>query len=281
MTLWDRYKAFSPDFLAQHHDCLLYDAFHQIKAHLLYPLACGCKTLCRCEALRDKIVLSLNTELHTRAEEQQESSDTLYAMRLLLKIPEDSFFKKHYGEAYPLWLIQERFHREETKKDFKIIGHLLWALFRLAKTYELSIFREPRGSLTEAVKMILGNTPLKTQAKKLEKEAHLCGEKAYGTKLNTYKSVCHFIAAFNLMEEREPSFSMPNPQQIKEFLNLSHWFREKLLSLQTPNIKDKSLFPEATLLPLPLWITPDEVHTPIDPFEDKLLEINALMEEVS
>lgn len=129
--------------------------------------------------------------------------------------------------------------------------------------------------------MILGNTPLKTQAKKLEKEAHLCGEKAYGTKLNTYKSVCHFIAAFNLMEEREPSFSMPNPQQIKEFLNLSHWFREKLLSLQTPNIKDKSLFPEATLLPLPLWITPDEVHTPIDPFEDKLLEINALMEEVS
>ena len=49
-------------------DFVLYDVFHNIKAHLLYPLNCGCGEDCLCEATRAKIVLSLNVDLYNKPE---------------------------------------------------------------------------------------------------------------------------------------------------------------------------------------------------------------------
>lgn len=193
-------------------------------------------------------------------------------MKLLFKIPDDSYFKINYAQNYPIWLIQEKFQTEYTRRNF--VERLIWGLLRLGKTYELSILKEPRASINEAVSLILGGMPLKTTAKKLEKEEYLCGEKAYSAQLSAYKSVCHFITAFKFMEENSPSFSLAEPEQIQKFLSLSHWFRKKLLILQTPNVKEKSLFSEEILLSLPSWVNSDDVHIAIDPLEDKLLKIN-------
>ena len=277
MILWDRHKDFSSSFLAEHHNYVLQDVFHHIKAFLLYPLNCSCGSLCQCEASRAKIVLSLNADLYNQAEERQENRDSLYAMRALLKIPDDNFFRKHYGKAYPLWLIQEEFQKKEAY-HFRVVERLVWALLRLARTYEVSIIGQPRASIKEAVDLILRKTPLKTKARKREKEHYLCGEKAYGMQLNAHKSVCHFIVAFKFLEGNDPYFSLANSeatlQQIQSFLSLSHWIRKKLLSFETPNIKEKSLFSEEGLLPLPAWVNSDDVHIPLEPFAVKLEEIN-------
>jgi hypothetical protein len=273
--LWDKYKDFPPEFLAKYHEYVLYDVFHHIKAFVLYPLNCGCKDDCACEGLRAKIVLSLNVDLYLRMQEHREDCDPCYAIRHLLKIPSDSFLSKHYAQSYPVWLIQAELQKKEADNHFKIVGRLVWTLLRLAQTYELSIFKEPRASINEAVELILGKTPLKTKSNVFEKEAYLCGEKAYSAHLNTYKSVCHFMAASQLIGKGNPCFSLTQPDQIQEFLRISHWMREKLLSLETPNIRGKSLFQEATLLPLPSWINSDGLHIPVDPLEGKLQEINA------
>jgi hypothetical protein len=276
MTLWNQHTGFSIEFLAEHHDYVLYDVFHHIKALLLYPLNCSCDGLCQCEALRAKVVLSLNVDLYNQAQERQENPDLLSAMRFFFKIPDDGFFRKHYGEAYPIWLIQREFQEKEASNYFRIVDRLVWTLLRLAKTYELSLFEEPRASIKEAVGVILGKTPLKTKARKQEKVPYLCGEKAYGAQLKTYKSVCHFIAAFKFMEENDPSFSLDCPEKIRSFLSLSHWVRKKLLSFHTPNIKQKSSFSEEVLLSLPTWINSDDLQISLDPFEDKLQELNEL-----
>jgi len=74
----------------------------------------------------------------------------------------------------------------------------VWTLLRLATTYELSFYREHRASLTEAVSIILGKTPLKGKKAKQEKTIYLCGEKDYTAHYNTYKSV--------FLQKRNPSF---------------------------------------------------------------------------
>jgi len=275
MSLWDNYKDFSADFLTRHHGYVLLNMLHRIKSFLLHPLNCNCKGDCACEEIREKIVLSLNIDHYNKAQKRQEVPEKLYAMKLLLNIPDDSYFKLHYAHSYPIWLIKEKFQEESTRKNFKIVERLIWGLLRLGKTYELSMLNEPRASINEAIALILGGMPLKTTAKKLEKEEYLCGEKGYSAQLNTYKPVCHFIAAFRFMEENSPSFSLAEPEQIQKFLSLSHWFRKKLLILQTPNVKEKSLFSEDTLLSLPSWVNSDDVHIIIDPLEDKLLKANA------
>lgn len=274
MSIGDSYKDFSADFLTRHHDYVLINILNRIKSFLLHPLNCNCKGDCACEEIREKILLSLNIDLYNKAHKKQEIPENIYAMKLLFKIPEDSYFKINYANSYPVWLIQEQFQAKNTRKNFKIVERLIRGLLRLGKTYELSILKEPRASINEAVALILGGMPLKTTTKKLEKEEYLCGEKAYSAQLNTYKSVCHFIAAFMFMERNTPSFSFEHPAQIHKFLSLSHWFRKKLLILQTPNVKEKSLFSEETLLSLPAWINSDDVHMTIDPLGDKLLKIN-------
>ena len=218
MNLWDKHKEFPPDFLTQYPDFVLYDVFHQTKALLLYPLNCSCKENCMCEAIRAKIVLSLNVDLYNKARLRQETPDRLYAMKYFFKIPEDGFFRKHYGECYPLWLIDEKFCEKSALNHFQIVGRLVWTLLRLAKTYELSFYQEHRASLTEAVSIILGKVPLKGKKAKQEKAVYLCGEKGYAAYFNTYKSVCHLIAAFQYMEENNPCFLLNDLQKIQDFL---------------------------------------------------------------
>lgn len=273
MNLWNSHEDFSVDFLTRHHNYVLLNMLHHIKSFLLHPLNCNCKDDCACEEIREKIVLSLNIDLYNKAQKREEIPEKLYAMKLLLNIPDDNYFKLHYAQSYPIWLIQEKFQEESTRKNFKIVERLIWGLLRLGKTYELSMLNEPRASINEAIALILGGMPLKTTAKKLEKEEYLCGEKAYSAQLNIYKPVCHFIAAFKFMGENSPSLA--DPAQIQKFLSLSHWFRKKLLILQTPNVKEKSLFSEDTLLSLPSWVNSDDVHITIDHLEDKLLKTNA------
>jgi len=171
MTLWNQHKGFSIEFLAEHHDYVLYDVFHHIKAFLLYPLNCSCDGLCQCEALRAKVVLSLNVNLYNQAQERQENPDLLSAMRFFFKIPDDGFFRKHYGDAYPIWLIQKEFQEKEASNHFRIVDRLVWTLLRLAKTYELSEYGEPRASIKEAVQVVLGKTPLKTESQETGKRA--------------------------------------------------------------------------------------------------------------
>lgn len=196
MNLWDKYQEFPPDFLSRYRDFVLYDVFHHIKAILLYPLNCGCSKDCACEATRAKIVLSLSVNLYNKARTRGENPDLLYAMKYFFKIPDDGFFREHYGECYPLWLIDEKFSEKSALNHFQIVGRLVWTLLRLARTYELSFYREHRASLTEAVSIILGKAPLKGKKAKQGKTAYLCGEKGYTAHFNTYKPVCHLIAAF-------------------------------------------------------------------------------------
>jgi hypothetical protein len=279
MNLWDKYQEFPSDFLSRYRDFVLYDVFHHIKAILLYPLNCGCRKDCVCEATRARVVLSLNVDLYNKARIRQENPDRLYAMKYFLKIPDDGFFREHYGECYPLWLIDEKFAEKSALNHFQIVGRLVWTLLRLARTYELSFYREHRASLTEAVSIILGNAPLKGKKAKQGKTVYLCGEKGYTAHFNTYKSVCHLIAAFQHMEENNPCFSLTDPQKIQEFFNLSHGIQQKLLSVKTPNIKEKSLFLNESFLPIPSWAYSDDIPISIIPFRHKLKEITDYIEK--
>jgi|GEM_PF-1640988 len=279
MNLWDKYQEFPPDFLNRYRDFVLYDVFHHIKAILLYPLNCGCSKDCACEAARAKIILSLNVDLYNQARIRQETSDHLHAMKYFFKIPDDGFFREHYGECYPIWLIDEKFSEKSALNHFQIVGRLVWTLLRLARTYELSFYREHRASLTEAVSIILGKVPLKGKKAKQGKTVYLCGEKGYNAHFNTYKSVCHLIAAFQHMEENNSCFSLTDPQKIQEFFNLSRGIQQKLLLVETPNVKEKSLFSEESFLPLPPGIYSDDIPISIMPFKDKLKEISDYIEK--
>jgi hypothetical protein len=217
-----------------------------------------------------------NSLEETHLQETHENSEFLSGARLLLKIPQESFFQKNYSKAYPSWLIEKNFNEEE--KNLKAVDQLTWALLRLCKTYQLSYLRETRTSISESLEVIFGNTPVKTNRRKNSQESH-GGEHFYKRQFKRYKSVCHFIAALQFMkkekEEREPVlFSWSKSDRIERFLSLSEWFREKLLLLQTPNAKKKDVFLPEEILPLPFWGVPHEIDIPIKPFAKKLEEIN-------
>ena len=163
--IWDSYSDFSSEFLKNHHDYVLYDVAHHIKAFLLYPMNCGCEGSCVCVGQRDKIVPSLNMDFLKQAQERKTSPDQLNAIKMIFKIPGDSFFNANYAQRYPLWLIEERLNHEDRKKNFKIVEQLVWGLFRLARTYEIFPLKGSRASINETVEMIVGSTPLKTKSK--------------------------------------------------------------------------------------------------------------------
>ena len=277
MNLWNQYDEFNSSFSVQHNDLLLYNMFHQIKALLLYPTNCRCMGDCGCDALRSKIILSLNLDLYNKAEERQENPDILHGMKFFFKIPDDHMLRRNHGQSYPLWLIEQEWQAKET--SFKIVACLIETLLRLGRTYEASVFREPRASVNEAVDLILGKTPLKSKVRKRGKESYLGGEKAYGAHLNKYKSICHFVMAYQLVFKENSS--LPSIDKIKDFLSLSKQIRQDLLYLKTPNIKNQSLFSEETLLPLPSWVTVNEIDFSLDPFKDKLHEINDQIKKIS
>lgn len=270
MNLWDQYDEFFSGFSVERYDFPLYAILHRLKALFLYPLNCGCEKDCECEDLRVKVILSLSLDLYNKAEEQQENPDTLHGIKFFFKIPDDHKLRRNYGQCYPLWLIQQEWQAKET--SFRIVARLIETLLRLGQTYKASILREPRTSVNEALDLILGKMPLKSKVRKGDKELYLCGEKAYGTYFNTYKSICHFVMAYQLVfKEYAP---LPPHDKIKEFLSFSKKIRQELLYLKTPNIKGKCLFSEETLLPLPSWVAIKDIELPLDPFKDKLREIN-------
>lgn len=75
------------------------------------------------------------------------------------------------------------------------------------------------------------------------------------------------------MEENNPYFSLTDPQKIQQFFNLSRGIQQKLLSVETPNVKEKSLFSNESFLPLPSTVYSDHIPIPIIPFRHKLKEI--------
>ncbi len=275
MILWNEYPILSENFLKQHHDLVLYDVFHQVVAFLLHPPPCHCTDApCQCDLLQKKISFSLNLDLFNFLQETHEDSEFLSGARLLLNIPQESYFQKNYTQAYPSWLIEKNLNEEE--KNFKAVDQLTWALLRLCETYQLSYLRETRTSISESLEVIFGNTPVKTNRHNKLQESH-GGEHFYKRQFKRYKSVCHFIAALQFMkkENREPIlFSWNQSDRIERFLSLANWFKQKLLLLQTPNAKKKDVFLPEEILPLPSWVVPHEIDIPIEPFEKKLEEIN-------
>ena len=275
IQLQKEYKNFSQEFLDQHHDIVLWDVWHQIKALLLYPLNCSCHPQCLCKDFREKIVLSLNLDLVHKAQAEEVDQETLAAMHWILNIPQDSYFKQHFTEAYPLWLIQEKLQEKTTDHCFQIVFRLVWALLRLGKTRTLSWYQAPHASVNEAIELILGKTPLKAKVKSLQDNDYLCGEKGYAKQFSIYKPICHLVAAYEQLKEQDQIdlFSTPSPHQIAKYLSLSQWFREALLILGTPNVKGNILFSEEMLLSLPSWVSAEDVDLSVEPFEDMLLKM--------
>ena len=134
---------------------------HQIKAFLLFPPNCSCKSICFCKEQREKVVIALNTDLYNQALLNEEDSDLLYAIKVLLKVPDDHWFRENQRELYPLWVFEQEYQKREELYHFKMVDRLVGTLLRLAQTYEISIFRERRASLKEAIERILGQPLLK------------------------------------------------------------------------------------------------------------------------
>lgn len=277
MTIWNHPPEFSEAFLAEHHDYVLVDTFHRIKAHLLYPLACGCKTPCRCGDLRARVILSLNVGSYNQVEDRQKDPYVLSALRHFLKIPEDRLLRRNLDHIYPPWLIQEKFQEKEAANHFRIVDQYVWALLRSGATHTACGYQHPYTSFNEALEMVSGNGPLKSKGRNPKQEAPLCGEKGYLAQLKTYKAVCHFIAAFKLVDplEEYPCFTLTDPGQIEKFLKFSLEVREMLLELQARNSKEKTLFTESSLILLPDWVNSDDIHIPVEPYVDKVQAFDA------
>ncbi|OJW50232.1 MAG: hypothetical protein BGO67_02580 [Alphaproteobacteria bacterium 41-28] len=277
MNLWNERPVLFGEFLTQHRDLVLYDTFHRIMTFLLYPFRCSCKDLCRCDSVREKILLSLNLDFYHKLQEKNDTPETLFAARFLLKIPEESYFAKHYTNAYPSWLIREGFSQKDI--PFKIVDHLMWTLLRLSRTHELSVFHTAKTSMQEAIEWIFGTTPVKTKTGG-KKSSKLGGQDAYKKGFKYHKEVSHFITALEFVKRENAGkesllFSWNEADQIERFLSLSHWFRQKFLLLYTPNATKKEVFLEEEILPLPAWVTSENINVSIEPFEKKLEEINA------
>lgn len=208
-------------------------------------------------------------DFYDAAVQRKEDKDKLHAMRFLFDIPETSFCRLHYKKSYPSWLIHQELRKRKEDNLFKSAEHLIWTLLRLAKTNEVSTFRTPWASLKGATQLILGDTSLKV------KEPYFCGAKAYGQRLRDYKPICHFITAMEMAKKDRP---INTPEQIKRFLSISEWLKERLITVQTMNIKKERLFLEENFFSLPAWIQLENVDIPLEPFEGKLKEINDMIE---
>lgn len=262
----------------EHHDYVMAEDFHRIKACILYP--CGCTKPCRCKDLRARTVLALNVGLYNQIEDKQMDQPDLLALKYFLQIPDDRFIRRNLEIIHTPDFIQDEFKKKEKANHFRIVDRLVWTLLRLGATHLSSYYCQPWASFNEAVGMILGKAPL-ARKRKQGQEAHLCGEKGYAARFKTYKSVCHFIAAFRLVDplEKHPCFTLTKPAQIKKFFNFSHQLRTKLLELETRNTKEKYLFAPGSLIPLPDWADGRDIHIPIVPFADRLRELNKLSQD--
>lgn len=270
-----------PEFFETHRDLFLYDAFHQLKAFLLFPpTACSCKDKCKCDALRTAVALALNTDAYNNARKSREDLNLLCAMRFLWKIPDAHYYQEEIRELYPPQFIEQAFTRREEQKHFQMVYRLVWALLRLGKTYEASYYKIPQASLKDALEILLGETPLKR--KDTRGKDYLGGEKAHLAQFHYYKPVCHFIAAIELFKKqypgKNPLLAFYEPFHIEAILKTAYWIRKELLRLHTVNIKGRTLFAEEVPLSLPAWLEDDNAGISLEPFEDKLQEIKDLFE---
>lgn len=270
-------KDFSPKFLAKHHDFVLYDIFHQIKAFMLFPLNCSCGESCECPEWREKVVLALNTHLYNEAQ-VFEKPDRIFAMKALLRIPEDHAFRALYAEAYPIWLTDKELKSRENNNHFKIVDQLVWTFLRVGNATKSNSGAQ-KVSLNKAMKIIIGDTPLKAKVSQLKNETHLCGEKEYASNFNKYKFVFHFIAALEVCKREIPDWecmfmiAYPNTGYIEKFLSIAHWFREKLLCLERDNVKGNVFLSEESICPLPSWVQSDNIDFPLELSEEDLQKI--------
>ena len=46
----------------------------------------------------------------------------MVAMKYFFKIPDDGFFREHYGECYPLWLIDEKFCEKSALNHYNFVN---------------------------------------------------------------------------------------------------------------------------------------------------------------
>lgn len=276
--IWKQHKEFSPEFLAEHHEFIVYDTYNQIKALLLFPPKCSCSKLCKCSKWRKKITLSLNTKLYNKALKAYEKPERLRAMKTLWALPESHSFRALYPDSYPIWIIEKELKAREEADHFKIIDQLVWTFLRVGKTSEAYI-RGPEASVNEAF-TLLKKAPQNTKLADLKQDERRCGKKEYEKQFKHYQSVCHFIAALEIWKKEEPKLesylkgSLYLPLQLVErFLSLAHWFRKQLLSLKRPNVKENIFLREEDICPLPSWVQSDDIDFPIETFEEKVREM--------
>lgn len=261
--------------MSEHRDVVLEDTWHHVQGYLLFPLNCACQD-CQCGYWRQKVILTLNMVFYHQLKLSNTPPEKLHAAKLILDLPDFSYLREHYSDSYPLWLIQKELKTRFEQKEFKIVDSLCWTMMQIAQANR-PYGNELRTSITEAVRFILGDKPLKVGA-----QDYLCGEKAFGRMLNKYKSVIHFILALehmrkeeedNKIYEREGAYLLHGSSQLDRFLSLSLWFRTELLKLVRPNVKDPELFHEHELLALPSWVGCEHISIPIHPLEQKVQEI--------
>lgn len=276
MIYRNSYSRFADSYIAEYRGVVLEDVWHHVQGHLLFPLGCTCKD-CQCNHWRQQVILTLNMVYYHQLKGNHVPPEKLYGTKLILDLPDDSYLVEHYQDSYPLWLIHKELKMRFDNKDFKTVDTLCWTMMEIAQANRLYL-SELRTSITEAVRFILGEKPLKVGA-----QDYLCGEKAFGRMLNKYKSVVHFILALehmrkederdSLIYEKAAAYPLDGPKQINRFLSLSLWFRKELLKLVRPNVKDPELFHEYELLTLPSWVTYEHISIPILPLEAKVQEI--------
>lgn len=271
----ESYNRFSPIFLERHKDILRQDLFHHVLAYLLFIEDS------HDEHFRQKTILTLGLDYYHKAVNTGKKASQLDAIKLILQIPDSTYLADHYEDCYPLWLIQANLKERIENGSFRMVDKLGWTMLEMSKAY-YSRYHEHRASLTETLRLTLGEKPLKSGDRR--KNA-LAGDKSATKIFKKYKSVCHFIMAFEYMRRGEcpidegrlsdekTSFNIDTQEQVSRFLNLSAWFRRELRVLVRPNVKDPALFPESNLLSLPEWVTCDGVDILVKPHAQKLQEI--------
>jgi hypothetical protein len=281
MIYRESYSRLSSEFLQKHRDVISHDVFHHVLAYLLFSADCRCKDGCRCEDFHQKAILSMGMAFYHKAQKEQASSLQLDVIKLILNLPDSTYLAEHYEECYPLWLINEELKARIKDNSFKMVDNLGWTMLEMSMAY-YKRFRERRASLTEALRLTLGENPLKSGDKR---KKYLAGDKTLSKTFNQYKPVCHFILAFEYMRRGErfideedwshenANFSIDTTDQIERFLSLSLWFRRELRELIRPNVKDPALFPESKLVSLPDWVTCDGIEIIVKPHAQKLREI--------
>jgi hypothetical protein len=249
------------------------DILHQAITFIFFP------SLEDNQAQREQMSFSLNLSFIQQLEAQGSNSNKIDTARTLMRIPPDSYFRENWNQAYPLWLLKKEWSEKEVKKHFRIIDRLVWSVLRLGATYH-SCIGERRASLNEALEVINGSSPVKSQ----HNMDYLCGEKAYASHFKHYKPVCHFIAAFEYLKSEDSQLQsllqLTNLACIERFLSLSALFCSELLLLTTPNVKGNCFLNATELIELPEFLVLKPTHLSIEKIPGKEKDLLKLLDTI-